>query len=143
MLEIEPERASAHFYCFLNFIKLGENLKAVESFQKFMQLYDTISARYSYNAKDVYNKSGLEGIFNLMLKCWSEIPKKSYLPSAIANSLLGNKKETLDCLEKAFEQQAPEIPRINNSPYYEYLRQEPRFQALINKMGLSEYQTPK
>jgi len=144
MLELDAERSAAHFYCFLDYIKLGENIKAVESFQKFMQLHnDTLSAKYSYNAMDVYNKSGFEGILNLMLKWVSETQNKSYLGGAMANSLLGNKKETLDCLEKAFEQRSPEIPRINNSPYYEFLRKEPRFQVLINKMGLTDYQMVK
>jgi hypothetical protein len=32
-----------------------------------------------------------------------------------------------------------EIPRIYNSPNFDNLRSEPEFQAIIKKMGLSEY----
>jgi len=44
-------------------------------------------------------------------------------------------------LEKAFENPPPGFANINNDPDLDNLRSEPRFQAIIKKMGLSEYAT--
>lgn len=39
------------------------------------------------------------------------------------------------------EKRYPDLPGINCDMDFEELRDEPRFQALIKKMGLSDYQT--
>jgi hypothetical protein len=42
-------------------------------------------------------------------------------------------------LEKALEENVTYLPGINNDHDFDILRSEPRFQAIIKKMGLSEY----
>jgi hypothetical protein len=55
---------------------------------------------------------------------------------------VGKKEAALDWLEKAFKASLPDLPFINSNPDFDSLRSEPRFQAIIKKMGLSEYQKP-
>jgi hypothetical protein len=62
---------------------------------------------------------------------------------AIWHILLGKNEQTLGYLEKAIENRMVAIPMINNDPDFDSLRSEKRFQALIKKMGLSEYQKPE
>jgi hypothetical protein len=62
---------------------------------------------------------------------------------ATSYAIVGKKEKALYWLEKYFDTQSIFLPRINNDPDFEILRPEPRFQAIINKMGLSDYQTPK
>jgi tetratricopeptide (TPR) repeat protein len=66
----------------------------------------------------------------------------SYLTLSRIYNILGNKDAALDCLEKAFENPPPNVARINNDPDFDNLRSEQRFQELIRRMGLSEYQKP-
>jgi tetratricopeptide (TPR) repeat protein len=42
----------------------------------------------------------------------------------------------LDYLERAFEARDPNIPYLSVDPIFDYLRDEPRFQAMIERLGL-------
>jgi hypothetical protein len=63
-------------------------------------------------------------------------------------TMLGMKKEALECLKKILDAHSSDIripenfpddiPRINNSPSFDSLRNEPEFQAILEKMGLWE-----
>jgi hypothetical protein len=57
--------------------------------------------------------------------------------------MVGKKEEALYWLEKYFELKALRLPYEINFPELNNVRSEPRFQALIAKMGLTEYQIPK
>jgi TolB-like protein len=129
---------------FLNYISLGEDLKAVEALEKlFLNSSDTLTAKSAIFLKDVYNKAGIKGLRNWLI----EIELKRSTPStwnlATRYAAVGKKEEALYWLEKYFENRTSALPRINNNPELEILRSEPRFQAMIKKLGLSDYQTPK
>jgi len=94
-------------------------------------------------AKDIYNRTGINGLWNWLLEL--ELKRSTPDPGTLATryAAVGKKKEALYWLEKYFDSKAINLPRINNNPRFEILRSEPRFQAIINKMGLSEYQIPE
>ncbi len=137
-LELEPNYLSIYWTYFYVYIKQDENLKAIETLQKIMPM-DTLTARNANMVKDIYNKSGMNGIFEWLI----ELELKSADPSPMSLARwyanLDKKDESLDWLEKAFDEHQPTIPRINNNPDFDIVRSEPRFQAMIKKMGLSEY----
>lgn len=54
---------------------------------------------------------------------------------------LEEKEPALNWLERAMEEGAPDIPGMNCSPDFNILRDKPRFLVLIEKMGLTPYQT--
>ncbi len=118
-----------NFYIYL---RSGENVKAVEALQKALP-GDTLTI------KEVYNKSGINGIFNWFIENEFNKSKPSSLSLAGSYSWLGKKEEALNWLEKASEENITYLPSINNDPGWDNLRSEPRFQAIIKKMGLSEY----
>ena len=68
---------------------------------------------------------------------------------ATACARAGKKEEAVSWLEKLFEASGENLylrgflPQINNSAEFDNIRSEPRFQAIVKKMGLSEYQIPK
>jgi tetratricopeptide (TPR) repeat protein len=87
---------------------------------------------------DQYEKLGYGGTLNLegdTLLAQSE--SKFILPFDIAYLYLfaGNKERALDCFEKSFEIHDPNMPYIVRHTY-DSLRNEPRFQDLLRKMGL-------
>jgi TolB-like protein len=137
-LELEPNYLSIYWTYFYVYIKQDENLKAIETLQKIMPM-DTLTARNANMVKDIYNKSGMNGIFEWLI----ELELKSADPSPMSLARwyanLDKKDESLDWLEKAFDEHQRSIPRINNNPDFDIVRSEPRFQAMIKKMGLSEY----
>ena len=51
---------------------------------------------------------------------------------------LGDNDKALDWLERGYERHVRWLPHINVSPFFEPVRSEPRFQALLKKMGLAD-----
>jgi TolB-like protein len=146
-MEINPDFIGAYWTSFDAYIKMGENLNAAKVLQQLM-LRDTLTLKVSSILKEVYTKSGINGILNWLIE-WQKNNPAANLYLAKWCSMLGRKEEALDRLEKALKERLSEIPGINslpdeipriyNSPDYENLRSEPRFLAIIKKMGLSEY----
>jgi TolB-like protein len=143
--ELDPEYSNRVIYWreYDIYLKQEEDLKALEALQTALFM-DTLDVINSNIIKDVYNKSGVNGLWNWLIE--SELKSPNLQPLTLANRYvkIGKKEEALNWLEKAFENRSPEFPSaINNNPDYDDLRSEPRFQAIIKKMGLSEYQTPE
>ena len=72
-------------------------------------------------------------------------PKSPFLPPPPDTALdvglvqlgLGNLQESISSLEKAAEEHTAEIIHIKSEPIYAPIRQDPRFQALMRKIGLN------
>jgi TolB-like protein/Tfp pilus assembly protein PilF len=122
--------------------KQKEDLKALVALQKALYM-DTLKIVYPNALKDVYDKSGINGLWNWLIE--SELLKSNPEPLTLMTmyAIIDKKEEALDWIEKAFENSSPELPFINNNPDLDNLRSAPRFQAIIKKMGLSGYQKVK
>ena len=67
------------------------------------------------------------------------IGKRWYVPStcfALIHLGLGERERALDWLEKGLEQRELSVPLIYMHPAYDDLRAEPRFTAIIQRLGL-------
>jgi tetratricopeptide (TPR) repeat protein len=146
-MEINPDFIQAHIMNFEIYIRQGDDLKALEALQQYM-LSDTLTAKVAGPLKEIYNKAGGGGLLSWLIESQQNNPAAGiYIAKCYA--LLGKKAEALDCLDKIlkmhFSEDAgtenfpDEIPRIYNSSSFDNLRSEPEFQAIIKKMGLSEY----
>jgi TolB-like protein len=120
------------------YLEQDEELKALEEIQKALQM-DTSTAKAANYVKEVYNRSGKTGLISWLIELELQNPKPSSMQLAGYYAMLDQKEKALDWLEKALEDKYPGIVRINNNPDFDNLRSEPRFQAMIKKMGLSEY----
>jgi tetratricopeptide (TPR) repeat protein len=140
--ELAPDDIYVFWNCFLISVWSGENIKAVDELKKVMEM-DTATIKYADKVKDIYNQSGMNGILNLLIDL--ELQKPNPSPIMLVNFYApqGNKEEVLRLLEKAVDEHYPWIPRLNNTPEVEFIRQEPRFKAMIKKLGLSNYQPKK
>jgi len=139
--ELDPEYSNRLLYWkeFNIYCKQKEDLKALEALKKALFM-DTLKIINSNTVEDVYNKSGINGLWNWLIE--RELKKSAPSTLTLANGFakLGKKEEALDWLYKAFENPSPGFALINNDPDYDNLRLEPRFQAIIKKIGLSEFQ---
>lgn len=143
--EVDPtygRNYSIPWLFFYNYVQLNEGIKAVEELQKVF-VADPLRAEYVDLVKESFNQSGIEGIFDLLIEL--ELKTENPDPYRLARwySLLNKKNNALDWLEKTMENPPSGFASINNLSDFNNLRSEPRFQAVINKMGLSEYQEPK
>ena len=136
--EINPDRMDSYWYCFELYVKTGEGLKALEELQKIIQ-NDTLNAKFVNVVKEVYNQSGTKGLLNWLI----ELELKKTTPSiwnlAKWYSMADNREEALTWSEKALQEKVSNTPRMNNDPAFDNIRSDPRFLAIIEKMGLSKY----
>jgi TolB-like protein len=136
--ELNPYHPSDYWRPFYVYIRQGEGLKAVEALQKTM-LLDTSTAKYANEIKEIYNQSGINGLLNFLIELQLTNSTPSYYTLAAFYALLDKKEKALGCLEKALEENDPQILRIYSNPNFDNLHSEPGFVALIKKMGFSEY----
>jgi TolB-like protein len=141
-LELNPESSTAPYYCFKNYFRLGENLKSLESLREYIRRHvnDTVATKYLKKISEIYDSSGIDGILNWLI----EISPKNYGSNSIYYALLGKNDLALDCLVKAYENLSYLYKpfMINNDYEFISLHSEPRFQVIIKKMGLLDYQVP-
>ena len=142
ILELNPNDKSAHLWVFKNYFRLGENVKALEALQKYIiRNFDNTSAtKYVKEAREIYDSSGMDNLLNWFID--STISPNAFLSKAQWYALLGKKDQALGFLEKVSENPTPQFFLINNNFDYNFLRSEPRFQTIIKKMVLSDYQVP-
>jgi tetratricopeptide (TPR) repeat protein len=76
----------------------------------------------------------------LELSAAKENPPEAYIASyglAILYARLGEKEKALDCLEQAYTERQLAMTEIGIEPAFDQLRSEPRFAALLGRVGLS------
>jgi tetratricopeptide (TPR) repeat protein len=60
------------------------------------------------------------------------------LPSAILRCVLGDEEEALQLLEREYVVRHPALPTVTSEPWFDRLREHPRFRALRAKMGFPD-----
>jgi len=137
--EIDPDYSGSLWVGFYICLRKGEDLKAVEIVQNIPH-EDTVTARHLNSVKEIYGKYGMDGVLKWLINSEQKKIRPDFGKLAKWNAFLGNKDESLKWLEKGVEARIPWIPRIYNDRDFEFLYSEPRFQALVEKMGLNAYQ---
>lgn len=137
-LEIDPNFHWAHDVLGLSYVQKELYDEAVREIQKAVDLSGR-SADYLGNLAYAYAAAGNRDEALRILEDLRERSKRSYVPKyqiALLYSALGEKDLALDFLERAFEEQSSLISNIKVDPWLDSLRSEPRFIALLEKMGL-------
>jgi DNA-binding winged helix-turn-helix (wHTH) protein/TolB-like protein/Tfp pilus assembly protein PilF len=144
-LEVHPEFSFAHQYLFNIYMKIG---RYDEAFEEFLKEYETFVAdsRYSNESpggflssyRETYRQAGMKGFLRLIIS--EELPARgggfSY-ELARHYALLGEKEQALDWLEKSCESRDFLLPFVNPDPVFDDFRSEPRYQAVLHRMGLT------
>ncbi len=138
--EMYPENPSGYWYLGDFYLIKGDGLKTVECYQKAYEFYPD-DKLYVDTLKEVYDKHGIRGLEKWLIEyCIKNDDKGSWKEIVLYFNKIGEKEKALEWLEKAFEWQEPYLPDMNSWSELDNLRSEPRFQALLGKMGLSAYQ---
>ena len=137
---------------FLNYLKLEEELKAVEMLEQiFLNSSDTVLLNSANLVKDIYDKAGMNGLLKWRLELVRERTPDDYRSIQTVLAIVGTKEEIINGIERFYENSKVSfmdlvyLNSFNNNARsgLEIVRSEPRIQAIIKKMGLSEYQKPK
>ena len=116
----------------------NENRKAIDELKKIVEL-NQLNEKYSFNIEEVYKDYGIEGIYRELILIELEMPDAD-TPGKLAEYyvFLGEYQNALKYLEILLETRNRSLLGKINNPYYKDLRSEPRFQAIIKKMGLED-----
>jgi eukaryotic-like serine/threonine-protein kinase len=137
-LELDPGFPVAHGY-------LGQAYLEKEKFEEaFAELRRAISLsgnETSYKAElaNAYAVAGRKQEAIPILRELLSLSTKQYVSSynlALVYAGLGDKDQTLQWLNKAYEEKALRVININVHPRFASLRSDPRFQSLVHRMGL-------
>ncbi|MGB9032734.1 MAG: hypothetical protein WCC27_21605 [Acidobacteriaceae bacterium] len=98
------------------------------------------------NLRRAYDQGGARGFVRWQLERRLMQSKTQYVsPVEIASyyAQLGEKDRTLALLEEGLNQHSTDTLWIQFDPAYDFLHKEPRYRALVQKMGLQPlYDTP-
>jgi len=138
-LEMDPNSAISHVLLGLSFLKKGDTAGAIVELQK-ARVPDP-GAWYQGFLGYAYAISGDRVKADQALHELEDLAKHQYVsPTAFATIYLGlgDKGKVLDWLEKSYEQQDSACWYLKIDQIYDNVRNEPRFQALLKKVGLDQ-----
>jgi adenylate cyclase len=139
-LEIDPKFVPAYIKLGKSYLQKSLFAEGVSMMQKAVEISEGSTQSRAYLAY-AYGVSGSKDKANSIIKELIEISKKQYVSPfnvALAYSGLGDKEATILWLEKAFDERAGGLFKINVDKIFSFLRDEPRFQDLLEKIGLSQ-----
>ncbi|MSO23670.1 MAG: tetratricopeptide repeat protein [Acidobacteria bacterium] len=136
-LELDPNFADAHFQLGWCLVYKGDTAGAIASFQKAKSL-DPQPWRESALAY-AYARAGDRARAEQLLRDLEDQAKQRYnslAPRMFFHLGLGEKDKALDWLERCYDEQDGFCWSLKVLPLYDPVRTEPRFQALLKKVGL-------
>jgi len=138
-IELDANSVSAHRGLGLAYSQAGQHAEAAAELRQTLTLSENSPVVLGYlgmayaRAKD---RTAAEGV----LRDLSAMSNRAYVPSsavALVLAALGENAGALDALEKAYEEHDFGITQIATAPWFQTLRDQPRFTALVQKLGLN------
>ena len=149
-LAIKSDFPSAHGYLSRIYFQTGDYEKAIEEeYKREFSAHgvpdesEVEKSRAAYTARDIdkYRQVGIRKYLqDSLAKSQAEVvsPRDPSAPYGWAwyYAFLGEKEKALDNLEKAYENGAFMMAWVGSEPIFDGLHSEPRYQAILKKMGL-------
>ncbi len=137
-LELNPRGIGAQSILARAYTQKGLLAQAAAEFQKAQEMSPR-RAHWTASLAELYVKSGQRAEAEKMLTEWNQRPGKEFGHAesmAMINVGLGNKDEAFRWLDQAYREKWNRLAWIKVDPEYDSLRGDPRFSALIGRMGL-------
>ena len=138
MIEIDPAFAPAHLYLAEAYASLGRDDDAFAEFQRAGALQGTTNLGY---ACFVLARRGKTAEARSFMAKIQDVSKSRYVSSyheALAHLGLGEKDQAMTLLERAVDEHYPWAILYGVDPVLDSLRKEPRFKALLQRIGLPD-----
>ena len=141
LTQSDPDLAGPHMRLFDIYSRTGHQADAMTELQKGLALQGAEDLAAVLPAK--YKSSGFDAAKEFavreQIKILLEASKQAYIaPTALAAnySLLNEKDQAFEWLEKAYAEHSPGLLDLNLDPDYDNLHSDKRFQDLVQRIGL-------
>ena len=137
-LDLDPNFIGAHGNLAVAYERQGDYKQGEEEEEKTANMYG--NPAFAAILHEAYAKSGYPGVLRAQLnKSLQDRDAGKYVPAlGIASTyvLAGDKGEGLQWLEKAYEERDSGMVYLNVSSDFDSVRDDPRFQQMVRKVGL-------
>ncbi|MFZ0796383.1 MAG: winged helix-turn-helix domain-containing protein [Terriglobales bacterium] len=136
--EVQPNNADPHYVLFYAYFYKGMEKEAEEELERYLQLAgekDLLAEQVQ-----VYGRGGFRAVLEWNVDVLKRKAAKQYVSPtefAEAYALLGRKEETIRYLEESYQKRAPRLVFLQSDLTLDFLHSDPRYRAIVNKMGLS------
>ena len=141
-ISMDPNNAFAYLTLSPVFYKKKMPAQAFTAHEKANSLEGIFSDAEMAEMKKAYETAGLSAYFRkeneLRQKRLAEGKYQSPLNIALNYAFAGDDSEALDWLERAVDEHTPWLPELNIDPMWDAVRSQPRFVALLKKIGLEK-----
>ncbi len=136
--DMEPNFWFVHYELGFTYAQMGKFQEAIAEFQTARQLEDAILETVGMLGW-VYGIAGQREEATTVLGELSERAQREYVPPfdiAVVYIGLGDKDRAFEWLEKAYVDRSYSLTWLRSNPVFDSLRSDPRFAALLKKVGL-------
>jgi TolB-like protein/DNA-binding winged helix-turn-helix (wHTH) protein/Flp pilus assembly protein TadD len=140
-LELDPNFAPAHQTLGWAYLRSGKREASIQEFQKALQLSGTDDPDLMLDLGFAYATTGNRREAERILAKLKSLQERGLVPSgsiAILYGALGDSNEAFAWLQKAYEERDPQLTYVKVGRRFEPLRHDPRFQALVHRIGLPQ-----
>jgi TolB-like protein/AraC-like DNA-binding protein/Tfp pilus assembly protein PilF len=138
VLDMNQKLRFAHIDIFYIYLQQGKDAAAVDELKKYLAK-DSLDKKQIPSMEDAFERSGRRGVLLWLvdLQIAKKTPECYFIAELYAK--LGHKEKALDWLEMAFEERVGLLAaRFKRDHNLENLHSEPRYKALLQKMGLED-----
>src|ERR1041385_8780568 len=135
--QLDPEYFMLHFIAGRAYMRLNEHAKAIAHLKTAIGTGEMPLMEAALGL--AYAVSGKKGLTQKLAEQFKAAAKKRYIPPTYFGMLfagLGDRDKALEWLEKAFQERADGLTWLNVEPMLDEVRNDPRFQDLIRRIGL-------
>jgi TolB-like protein/Tfp pilus assembly protein PilF len=136
-LDLDPEHFMPHFILGRAYMRMGDHARAIAQLRwSKAGDFPLIDAALGL----AYAVSGRKDQTQKIAEAFKSAAKKRYIPPTYFGMLyagLGDKDKALEWLERAFQERADGLTWLNVEPMLDDVRSDPRFQDLIQRIGLT------
>ena len=135
--DVQPNNADVHYLLFYVYLYKGMEKESEEELERYLQLAgekDQLAEQVQ-----VYRRGGFRAVLEWKVDVLKRKAAKQYVSPtdfADAYALLGRKEETIRYLEESYQERAPHLVFLQSDPTLDFLHSNPRYRAIVNKMGL-------
>jgi TolB-like protein len=135
--QLDPEYFMLHFIAGRAHMRLNNYARAIKHLKTAIGAGEMPLMEAALGL--AYAVSGKKGLTAKLADQFKAAAKKRYIPPTYFGMLfagLGDRDKALDWLEKAFQERADGLTWLNVEPMLDEIRNDPRFQNLIRRIGL-------
>jgi TolB-like protein/Flp pilus assembly protein TadD len=141
IIQREPEHAHPHYWAGIGYLLTGRPNEAIAELGRAVELGGPTHFYLSYLAV-AHARAGNESRAREILADFGERTSRGAALSswrARIHAALGERDETLDALESAYEERDRSLFHVASDPLFDEVRSHPRFTTLLRNMGLEKW----